>query len=56
MKNVFSLKLRDNSLYNSIAEFDKTEIDNPDKYSLSKINYMNRINKVISINKKHFEH
>lgn len=55
MKNVFSLKLRDNSLYNSIAEFDKAEIDNRDDYSLSKINYMNRIGKVISIIEKHFE-
>jgi len=55
LKNVFSLKLGSNSKYNLIAEFDKTEIDNPNAYSLSKINYRNRINKVISIIEKRFK-
>lgn len=55
MRNSYSLGINLEKTFRSIMQYDKNEIDNPDEYSLSKINYMNRINKVISVIKKHFE-
>jgi len=55
MKTVFEIETKINSGNRFLSNCDKAEIDNPDEYSLSKINYINRINMVISIIKKHFE-
>lgn len=49
MKNVHNIEIDNNEDFILLASFDKNEIDNLNNYAFNKINYHNRLNKIISI-------
>lgn len=54
MKNSFDLeKILDNK-HQNVLNYDKMQIDNPDKQNFIGLRYMDRINKIISLVKKYF--
>lgn len=55
MKNSFDLEKNIGEKFQYIKRFDQNEIDNPDKHSLLKINYNNRLSKVVGLVRKYFK-
>jgi 2-polyprenyl-3-methyl-5-hydroxy-6-metoxy-1,4-benzoquinol methylase len=54
MKNSHTLEELVSEKYRGIVAFDKLEIDNPDKYAPSRLSYLDRICKVVSVIKVFF--
>lgn len=54
MKSCYEIQDQLNKRYNQILSFDKIEIDNPDRYHPKRINYFDRLGKIISIIQKMF--
>ena len=54
MKNCFDLEQKLDPKYKKILEYDKKEIDNPDRYDYQHLTYNDRIDKVMSIVKGYF--
>lgn len=49
MKNSLKINVLSNPKYKTIAEYDRNEIDNPNHFSIDKINYLHRLYKFLKI-------
>jgi 2-polyprenyl-3-methyl-5-hydroxy-6-metoxy-1,4-benzoquinol methylase len=54
MKNSYEIEEQIDERYDKILNYDKMEIDNPDKYAPSRLLYLDRIKTIITIVKRHF--
>jgi 2-polyprenyl-3-methyl-5-hydroxy-6-metoxy-1,4-benzoquinol methylase len=54
MKNSYDLERQIDAKYQSILDYDKKEIDNPDKYHPSRLHYLDRIRTILSIVQRKF--